>query len=75
MQGFDIRGADGAFAVLGGIRLPSFIEAILLRSQITLPAVPVRLVSLNLATGAIAERGYVGTGSPLVGFTIDIPSR
>ena len=75
VQGFDIRGADGAFAVLGGIRLPSFIEAILLRSQITLPAVPVRLVSLNLATGAIAERGYVGTGSPLVGFTIDIPSR
>ena len=74
VQGFDIRGADQAYAVLGGIRLPSFIEAILLRRQIVPTLVPVRLVSLNLATGAIAERGYVGTASPLVGFTIDIPA-
>ena len=74
VQGFDIRGADEAYAVLGGIRLPAFVEAILLRSQISLPHVPVRLVSLNLATGAIADRGLIATGSPLVGFTIDIPS-
>jgi hypothetical protein len=74
VQGFDIRGADQAYAVLGGIRLPSFIEAILLRRQILPTLVPVRLVTLNLATGAIAERGYVGTASPLVGFTIDIPA-
>ncbi|MEA2142030.1 MAG: hypothetical protein QOI64_460 [Solirubrobacteraceae bacterium] len=74
VQGFDIRGADEAYAVLGGTRLPAFIEAILLARQFVPSLVPVRLVSLNLATGAIAERGLVGTGSPLVGFTIDIPS-
>jgi hypothetical protein len=74
VQGFDIRGVDEAFAVLGGIRFPAFVEAILLQQQIVPSLVPVRLVSLNLATGAIAERGLVGTGSPLVGFTIDIPT-
>ena len=73
VQGFDIRGADEAFAVLGGIRLPAFVEAILLQRQIVPALVPVRLVSINLATGAIADRGLVGTGSPLVGFTIAIP--
>ena len=74
VQGFDIRGADHAYAVLGGIRLPSFIESILLRRGFAPRAVPVRLVAVNLTTGAIAERGYVGTATPLVGFTIDIPA-
>lgn len=74
VQGFDIRGADEAYAVLGGIRLPAFLESILLQRQIVPTRVPVRLVSLNLATGAIGERGLIGTGSPLVGFTIDIPA-
>lgn len=73
VQGFDIRGADEAYLALGGIRLPLFLEAILLGRQVVPTAVPVRIVSLNLTTGAIAERGLVGTGSPLVGFTIDIP--
>jgi hypothetical protein len=74
VQGFDIRGADEAYAVLGGIRLPAFLEAILLQRQIVPTRLPVRLVSLNLTTGAISERGLIGTGSPLVGFTIDIPT-
>ncbi len=74
VQGFDIRGADEAFAVLGGIRLPAFVEAILLGRRILPLSVPVRLVSLDLASGAVTERGFVGTGSPLVGFTIDIPT-
>jgi len=74
VQGFDIRGADEAFVALGGSRLPAFVEAFLLRAGIVPSVVPVRIVSLNLATGAIAERGLVGTASPLVGFTIDIPS-
>lgn len=74
VQGFDIRGADEAFAVLGGVRLPAFVETILAQRQIVPTRVPVRLVSLNLTTGAIAERAVVGTGSPLVGFTIDIPA-
>ena len=74
VQGFDIRGADEAYAVLGGVRLPAFVEAILLGRRIVPTSVPVRLVSLNLTTGAIAERGLIGTGSPLVGFTIDIPA-
>jgi hypothetical protein len=74
VQGFDIRGADEAYVALGGIRLPAFLEAILLQRQIVPTLVPVRIVSLNLTTGAIAQRGLVGTGSPLVGFTIDIPA-
>jgi hypothetical protein len=74
VQGFDIRGAEEAFMALGGSRLPAFVEAILLRTGIVPSVVPVRIVSLNLATGAIAERGLVGTATPLVGFTIDIPS-
>ncbi len=74
VQGFDIRGADEGFVVLGGIRLPAFIESILLARQIVPASVPVRLVSLNLADGAITERGLIGTASPLVGFTIDIPA-
>jgi len=74
VQGFDIRGATDAFAVLGGIRLPAFVESILLQRQIVPALVPVRLVSLDLATGDITERGLIGTGSPLVGFTIDIPA-
>jgi hypothetical protein len=75
VQGFDIRGGTDAFAVLGGLRLPAFIEAILIDRGIELPAgVPVRLASVNLTTGALDERGFVGTSSPLVGFTIDIPA-
>ena len=75
VQGFDIRGATDAFAVLGGLRLPAFIEAILIDRGIELPAgIPVRLASVNLTTGALDERGFVGTSSPLVGFTIDIPA-
>ena len=75
VQGFDIRGATDAFAVLGGLRLPAFVEAILIDRGIELPAgVPVRLASVNLTTGALDERGFVGTSSPLVGFTIDIPA-
>ena len=73
VQGFDIRGANEAFAVLGGIRLPAFVESILLARQIVPALVPVRLVSLDLATGAITDRGLIATGSPLVGFTIGIP--
>ena len=34
VQGFDIRGATDAFAVLGGIRLPALVESILLQRQI-----------------------------------------
>ncbi len=74
VQGFDIRGADDAFAVLEGVRFSASVEAILTRRGIVPSLVPVRLVFLNLASGAIAERGLVGTGSPLVGFTIDIPA-
>ncbi|MDP1849468.1 MAG: DUF4394 domain-containing protein [Solirubrobacteraceae bacterium] len=74
VQGFDIRGTDEAFVALGGVRLPLFLEAILLGRQVVPTSVPVRIVSLNLTTGAIAERGLLGTGSPLVGFTIDIPA-
>jgi len=74
VQGFDIRGADEAYVALGGIRLPAFLETILLQRQIVPTLVPVRIASLNLTTGAIAQRGLVGTGSPLVGFTIDIPA-
>jgi len=74
VEGFDIRGATDAFAVLGGIRLPAFVESILLQRQIVPALVPVRLVSLDLATGDITERVLIGTGSPLVGFTIDIPA-
>ena len=73
VQGFDIRGASDAFVVLGGLRLPAFVEAILARQGVELPAgVPVRLAAVNLTTGALDERGFVGTSSPLVGFTIDI---
>ncbi len=74
VQGFDIRGATDSFAVLGGLRLPAFLEAILIGRGIQLPGVPVRLASVNLTTGALTERGFVGTSSPLVGFTIDIPA-
>ena len=73
VQGFDIRGANEAFAVLGGVRLPAFVESLLLQRGFPPLPLPVRLVSVNLATGAIAERGLIGTASPLVGFTIDIP--
>jgi hypothetical protein len=34
VQGFDIRGATDAFAVLGGIRRPAFVESIMLERQI-----------------------------------------
>ena len=74
VQGFDTRRAIDAFAVLGGIRLPAFVESSLLQRQIVPALVPVRLVSLDLAAGDITERGLIGTGSPLVGFTIDIPA-
>lgn len=74
VQGFDVRGATDAFVVLGGLRLPAFLEAILIGRGFELPGVPVRLASVDLATGALDEHGYVGTGAPLVGFTIDIPA-
>ena len=75
VQGFDIRGGTDAFVVLGGLRLPAFIEAILINRGIELPGgVPVRLASVDLTTGALDEHGFVGTSSPLVGFTIDIPA-
>jgi len=74
VQGFDIRGASDAYVLLGGVRFGSAFEAFLNARQIVPSRVPVRLYGLNIATGALEERGLVGTSSPAVGFTIDIPT-
>ena len=74
VQGFDISGAADAYVLLGGIRFRPAFEAFLTNRGIVPSLVPVRLFSLNLANGELDERGLVGTVSPAVGFTIDLPA-
>ncbi len=61
VQGFDIRGASDAYVLVGGLRFGSAFEAFLNARQIVPSRVPVRLYGLNIATGALEQRGLVGT--------------
>ncbi len=75
--GFDIKttgATDEAYAVLGGVRFSPAFEELLFARRIVPSSLPARLFRVNLITGALTPAGLIGTGSPLVGFAVDLPS-